>query len=66
MGWEVYADPGEALVPSSVRSSMVVAEYLPLMRRYARALSGRQSSGDAYVAAALEAVLAEPGVLEGA
>jgi DNA-directed RNA polymerase specialized sigma24 family protein len=53
-------------VPNSVRSSTVVAEYLPLMRRYARALSGRQSSGDAYVAAALEAMLAEPGALEGA
>jgi DNA-directed RNA polymerase specialized sigma24 family protein len=51
-------------VPSSVRSSMVVAKYLPLMRRYARALTGRQSSGDAYVAAALEAVLADPGMLE--
>jgi CheY-like chemotaxis protein len=36
------------------------------MRRYARALSGHQSSGDAYVAAALEAILADRSVLEGA
>jgi DNA-directed RNA polymerase specialized sigma24 family protein len=35
------------------------------MRRYARALTGRQSSGDAYVAAALEAVLADRDILEG-
>jgi DNA-directed RNA polymerase specialized sigma24 family protein/CheY-like chemotaxis protein len=38
-------------------SSEVIAEYLPLLRRYARAVSGRQSAGDAYVAAALEAML---------
>ena len=41
-------------------SSRVVAEFLPFLRRYARALAGRQSAGDAYVAAALEAVLADP------
>jgi CheY-like chemotaxis protein len=34
------------------------------MRRYARALAGRQSAGDAYVAAALEAILADPAPLE--
>jgi DNA-directed RNA polymerase specialized sigma24 family protein len=44
----------------------MVAEYLPFMRRYARALTGRQSSGDAYVAAALEAILAERSVFEAA
>jgi CheY-like chemotaxis protein len=33
------------------------------MRRYARALAGSQSAGDAYVAAALEAILADPGAL---
>jgi len=36
------------------------------MRRYARALTGRQSSGDAYVAAALEAILADRSALDGA
>jgi CheY-like chemotaxis protein len=40
-------------------SSKVVSEFLPFMRRYARALAGRQSLGDAYVAAALEAILAD-------
>ena len=46
-------------------NSQLVAEYLPFMRRYARALAGRQSSGDAYVAAALEAILADPSAIEG-
>src|SRR5580700_2765899 len=41
-----------------------VSEYLPFMRRYARALTGAQSSGDAYVAAALEAILADRGALD--
>jgi DNA-directed RNA polymerase specialized sigma24 family protein len=49
-----------------VPNSTVVAEYLPFMRRYARALAGRQSSGDAYVAAALEAILADRGAFEAA
>ncbi len=47
-----------------MQNSKLVAEYLPYMRRYARALSGRQSSGDAYVAAALEAILADRGALD--
>ena len=47
-------------------SSKVVSEYLPYMRRYARALTGRQSSGDAYVAAALEAILADRSALDAA
>src|SRR2546430_4762061 len=44
--------------------SQVVAEHLPLLRRYARALTGSQSSGDAYVAAMLEALLQDPSLLE--
>jgi len=31
--------------------SQLVAEHLPLLRRYARALTGNQASGDAYVGA---------------
>lgn len=42
-----------------------VAPYLPLLRRYARALAGTQASGDAYVRATLEALLAYPGALAG-
>jgi DNA-directed RNA polymerase specialized sigma24 family protein len=37
---------------------------LPYLRRYARALSGSQASGDAYVAATLEALIQDPKVLE--
>jgi CheY-like chemotaxis protein len=44
--------------------SQQVAEYLPLLRRYARALRGNQASGDAYVAAMLEALLQDPGLLD--
>ncbi|TKT70687.1 response regulator [Afipia massiliensis] len=44
--------------------SQLVAEHLPLLRRYARALTGSQASGDAYVAAMLEALLQDPVLLE--
>lgn len=37
----------------------VVASELPYLRRFARALSGRQESGDAYVASTLEALIAD-------
>jgi CheY-like chemotaxis protein len=37
---------------------------LPYLRRYARALSGSQSSGDAYVAATLEALVQDPKILD--
>lgn len=46
-------------------ASRSVAAYLPFLRRYARALSGSQPAGDAYVGATLEAVAAEPTVLDG-
>ncbi|MCF3641421.1 response regulator [Rhizobium sp. TRM95111] len=39
-----------------------IAPHLPAMRRYARALTGAQSSGDTYVAATLEAILTDPAV----
>ena len=44
--------------------SQIVAEYLPLLRRYSRALTGSQHSGDAYVAAMLEALLQQPSLLD--
>jgi DNA-directed RNA polymerase specialized sigma24 family protein len=44
--------------------SQVVAEHLPLLRRYARALTGTQASGDAYVGAMLEALLQDPSLLD--
>ena len=47
-------------------TSQAVAQHLPFLRRYARALTGSQQSGDAYVAAALEALIADRGALENA
>ncbi|MGM4981965.1 response regulator [Rhizobiales bacterium] len=36
-----------------------IAPHLPYLRRYSRALTGTQTSGDAYVAAVLEAIIAD-------
>ncbi len=36
-----------------------IAAHLPFLRRYARAVTGSQTSGDAYVAAVLEALVAD-------
>ncbi len=41
-----------------------VAAHLPFLRRYARALTGSQSTGDAFVQATLEAALADEGVAD--
>jgi DNA-directed RNA polymerase specialized sigma24 family protein len=46
-----------------VSTSHVVAQHLPFLRRYARALTGNQSSGDAYVAEVLEALIEDPQVI---
>ena len=45
-------------------TSQAVAQHLPYLRRYARALTGSQPSGDAYVAATLEALIQDPKVLD--
>lgn len=37
-----------------------IAPQIPYLRRFARALSGSQDSGDAYVAAALETIVSDP------
>src|SRR5947209_9691309 len=50
---------GRVPVPTSA-----VAQYLPFLRRYARALTGNQASGDAYVAATLEALIADRALIE--
>src|SRR5258708_8076199 len=44
--------------------AQVVAEHLPVLRRYARARTGNQASGDAYVGAMLEALLQEQSLLD--
>ena len=40
--------------------SDAIAPHIPFLRRFARALCGTQAAGDAYVAATLEAILADP------
>src|SRR5690606_424523 len=44
--------------------SLAIAKHLPYLRRYARALCGSQESGDAYVRACLEAIIADTSVLD--
>lgn len=43
--------------------SKQVAQQLPYLRRYARALTGNQTTGDRYAAATLEAILADRSLL---
>ena len=47
------AEPGEVLANQ-------IGANLPFLRRYARALTGSQTSGDTYALATLEAILSEP------
>jgi len=49
---------------TSMSMSQTVAQHVPYLRRYARALTGNQASGDSYVAATLEALVKEPGLLD--
>ena len=42
----------------------VIGNELPYLRRYARALTGQQGTGDRYAAATLEAILADRDVLD--
>ena len=44
--------------------SELIGPHLPYLRRYARALTGSQDSGDAHAAATLEAILADPGCFD--
>lgn len=43
--------------------AQTIAPHLSFLRRYARSLTGSQQSGDAYVAAVLEALVADPSSL---
>ncbi len=45
-------------------TSEAVLQHLPFLRRYARALTGNQASGDSYVAATLELLIASPKILD--
>ena len=45
-------------------NTAAVSQHLPFLRRYARALTGNQASGDAYVAATLEALIADRDLID--
>lgn len=51
------------LAQEAVDQSATVARHLPYLRRYARALTGNQTSGDQYAVAVLETIVADPGML---
>ncbi|WEK51711.1 MAG: response regulator [Candidatus Kaistia colombiensis] len=44
--------------------SQALAPHLPFLRRYARALTGGQNSGDAYVRACLDAIVNAPATID--
>jgi CheY-like chemotaxis protein len=46
--------------PKPMSVSQAIAPHLPSLRRFARAVSGSQESGDAYVVALLEALVENP------
>jgi CheY-like chemotaxis protein len=50
----------EAAETCTVSFSQAIGAHLPALRRFARALSGSQSSGDSYVTAVLRAAIADP------
>jgi CheY-like chemotaxis protein len=47
-------------VSDTVSKSQTIAQHVPYLRRYARALTGNQSLGDQYVTATLEKLVREP------
>jgi len=55
--WATILGAGKVYRMSIARE---IAPQLSYLRRFARALSGSQASGDAYVAATLEALIADP------
>jgi CheY-like chemotaxis protein len=51
---------GDGFFMSGQGTRAALGPHLPFLRRYGRALTGSQTSGDAFVRAALEALLADP------
>src|SRR5437588_444838 len=70
--WNFFRPPGLGILADwktdsggmIVSLSQAVAQHLPYLRRYARALTGNQTSGDAYVKTTLEALIEDPSVLD--
>ena len=53
-----------ASTPTTADMTSEIATHLPFLRRYARALTGEQSTGDRYAAATLEAILNDPSMFQ--
>ncbi len=56
----IASEHGTRVVTIMMSISVKIAPHLPYLRRFARALTGNQESGDAYVIAVLESFVAEP------
>jgi DNA-directed RNA polymerase specialized sigma24 family protein len=53
-----------ALVPNPSQLADLVGENLPFLRRYARALTGSQETGDTYASATLEALIEDASIFD--
>jgi DNA-directed RNA polymerase specialized sigma24 family protein len=51
-------------VPNPAQLADLVGENLPFLRRYARALTGSQETGDTYASATLEALIEDPSIFD--
>lgn len=49
----------------TMTNATAIENHLPYLRRYARALTGNQDTGDRYAAATLETILADPSIFDG-
>lgn len=58
-------DPENSKRQQTPDMALRIAAELPYLRRYARALTGSQETGDRYAAATLEAILADRAILAG-
>jgi DNA-directed RNA polymerase specialized sigma24 family protein len=60
MGFTGLTNESDGLMPMTTE----IAPHLPYLRRFARALSGTQGAGDAYVAATLETLIEDPSLID--
>ena len=63
-GMRCFGRSYRAIGENSMPKSQLVARHVPYLRRYARALTGNQASGNSYVAATLETLVREPGLMD--
>jgi DNA-directed RNA polymerase specialized sigma24 family protein len=60
MGSAGLTEESDGVMPMTT----TIAPHLPYLRRFARALSGTQGAGDAYVAATLETLIEDPSLID--